>query len=170
MMMMVVVVAAAAAAAAVVVIALSPPSFYNAYLNAETILVVTMIFWHRFPAHLLGFDSLPSSPSAAVVGAPQMTSRPVSSISPLFSTALWHLANSRPVHSLTLSFHLFLCLRRLLSPFIVPCKMILARPDKRETCPYHFSLRLFTMVRSPCGPIASRILAQTFPVGNMVFV
>ena len=29
---------------------------------------------------------------------------------PLFSTALWDLANSRPVHSLMLSSHLFLCL------------------------------------------------------------
>ena len=29
---------------------------------------------------------------------------------PLFSTALWDLPNSRPVHSLMLSSHLFLCL------------------------------------------------------------
>ena len=35
---------------------------------------------------------------------------------PLFSTVLWDLANSRPVHSLTLSFHLFLCLPCLLPP------------------------------------------------------
>ena len=33
---------------------------------------------------------------------------------PLFSTALWDLANSRPVHFLMLSSHLFLCLP---SPF-----------------------------------------------------
>ena len=32
----------------------------------------------------------------------------------LFSTALWHLANSRPVHSLMLSSHRFLCLPCLL--------------------------------------------------------
>ena len=44
----------------------------------------------------------------------------------LFSTALWKLANSRPVHSL-MSSHLFLCLPCLLSPFNVPCKMVLAR-------------------------------------------
>ena len=32
--------------------------------------------------------------------------------------------------------------------------MVLARPDEREIYPYHFSLRLFTMVRRyPCGPI-----------------
>ena len=38
---------------------------------------------------------------------------------PLFSTALWDLANSRPVHSLMLSSHLFLCLPCLLPPFTV---------------------------------------------------
>ena len=46
----------------------------------------------------------------------------------LFSTALWDLANSRPVHSL-MSFHLLLCLPRLLPPFTVPCRMVLARPE-----------------------------------------
>ena len=51
----------------------------------------------------------------------------------LFSTALWDLANSRPVHSLMLSSHLFLCLPCLLSPFTVPCKMDLAGSDERET-------------------------------------
>ena len=40
---------------------------------------------------------------------------------PLFSTALWDLPNSRPVHSLMLSSHLFLCLPCLLPPFTVPC-------------------------------------------------
>ena len=72
-----------------------------------------------------------------------------------FSTALWDLTNSRPVHSLMLSSPLFLCLPCLLPPFTVPCKMILARPDEHETWPYHCSLSLFTMVRrSLCGPIA----------------
>ena len=42
----------------------------------------------------------------------------------LFSTALCDLANSRPVHSLMLSSHLFLCLPCLLPPFAVPCKMV----------------------------------------------
>ena len=37
----------------------------------------------------------------------------------LFSTALWDLPNSRPVHSLKLSSHLFLCLPCLLPPFTV---------------------------------------------------
>ena len=51
----------------------------------------------------------------------------------LFSTALWDLPNSRPVHSLMLSSHLFLCPPCLLLPFTVPCNMVLARPDERET-------------------------------------
>ena len=84
--------------------------------------------------------------TAGVVGAPQMTSQPVSSILSLFSTALWDLANSRPVHSL-LSCHLFFCLTCLLLLLNVPCKMVLARPGERETCPYHECLPLFTMVR-----------------------
>ena len=80
----------------------------------------------------------------------------------LFSTALWDLPNSRPVHSLMLSSHLFLYLPCLLPAFIVPCKMVLARPDEWETWPYHCSLRLFTILRrSSCGPIACWILART---------
>ena len=80
----------------------------------------------------------------------------------LFSIALWDLPNSRPVHSLLLSSNLFLCLPCLLPPFTVSCKMVLARPDEQETCPYHCRLRLFTMVRrSSCGPIACWILART---------
>ena len=78
----------------------------------------------------------------------------------LFSAALWDLANSRPVHSLMLSGHLFFCPGRF--PFTVPYKMVLARPEERETCPYHFSLRHFGMVRrSSCGPNACWISAQT---------
>ena len=40
--------------------------------------------------------------------------------------------------------------------------VFLARPDERETCPYHCGLHLFTMVRrSLCGPTAWWILAWT---------
>ena len=79
----------------------------------------------------------------------------------LFSFALWDLTNSRPVHSPMSSSNLFFCLPCLL-PFTVPCKMVSARPDEWESCPYHFSLRLFTMVRSSSrGSIAYWILAQT---------
>ena len=85
----------------------------------------------------------------------------------LFSTVLWDLPNSRPVHSLMLFFHLFLCLPCLLPPFTVPCKMVFARPDEPETWPYHCSLRLFTIVRrSSCGSIACWI----FLVDKMVCV
>ena len=77
----------------------------------------------------------------------------------LFPTALRDLANSRPVHSLMLSSRLFFCLPCLLPLFAVPCKMVLARPDERETCSYHCSLRLFMIFRSSCGPTACWILA-----------
>ena len=84
----------------------------------------------------------------------------------LFSTALCDLANSRPVHSLMLSSHLFLCVPCLLLPFTVPCKMVLARSDELVTWLYHWNWRLFTMVRmmvrrSSCGPIACWILTWT---------
>ena len=80
----------------------------------------------------------------------------------LFSTALWDLPDSRPVHSLMLSSHLFLCLPCLLPPFTVPCKMVW--PDLMNGRHDHTtaSLRLFTTVRrSSCGPIACLILART---------
>ena len=51
---------------------------------------------------------------------------------------------SRPVHSLMLSSHHFLCLPLRLPPWTVPCWIVLASPDGRVKCPYHFSLRLFT--------------------------
>ena len=80
----------------------------------------------------------------------------------LFSTAFWDSPNSRPVHRMMLSSHLFLCPPCLLPLFTVSCKMVLARSDERETWPYHCSLRLFTSVRrSSCGPIACWILAWT---------
>ena len=50
----------------------------------------------------------------------------------LLSTALWDLPISRLVHSPMLSSHLFLC-PPCLPLFTVPCKMVLARPDERET-------------------------------------
>ena len=59
----------------------------------------------------------------------------------LFSTALWDLANSRPVHSPRLSSHLFHCLPCFLHPFTMPCELVLAVPYEWETCPYHLSLR-----------------------------
>ena len=47
---------------------------------------------------------------------------------------------------------LFLCAFSS-SPFHCFCKMVSARPDEREKCSYHFSLRLFMIIRrSSCGP------------------
>ena len=44
----------------------------------------------------------------------------------------------------------------------MPCKKVLARPDKWETCPCYFSLHLFTMVtRSSGHPTACWIWAWT---------
>ena len=94
----------------------------------------------------------------------------------LFSTALWELANFRPVHFLMLSSHLFLCLPCLLPLFIKVGKMVLARSDERQTCPYHCSLRPFTKVRrSSCGPIACWMFARTsslvtWSLYDMVFI
>ena len=53
----------------------------------------------------------------------------------LFSTALWDLPNSRPLHSLMLSQQIFLCLPCLLPPFTVPCKMVW--PDLMNRRPDH---------------------------------
>ena len=78
----------------------------------------------------------------------------------LFPTALWDLVNSRCVHSLMLSSHHVFSLPCLLPLFIVPCKVVLARPDEQETCSYHFSLRLLVRTSS-CGPIARWIFART---------
>ena len=81
----------------------------------------------------------------------------------LVSTSLWDLANSRPVHPLILSSHLFffsVCL--VFFPFHCVLQDGLVRPDERETCAYHFSLHFFTIIRSSsCGPTACWILAQT---------
>ena len=66
----------------------------------------------------------------------------------------------RPVHTLMLSSHRFLCLPLRLSHWTVPCRTVLASPDDRVTCPYHFSLRHFTEVkRSSYGPMAFPVLA-----------
>ena len=54
-----------------------------------------------------------------------------------FRSMIFH---SRPVHSLMLSSHHFLCLPLHLCPLTVPCRMVLASPDNHVTCPYHFIL------------------------------
>ena len=76
-----------------------------------------------------------------------------------FHSMMFH---SRPVHSLMLSTHCFLCLPLRLPPWTVPCRIVLASPDDLVTCLNHFSLHLFTVVkRSSYGPMAFPILAFT---------
>ena len=65
-----------------------------------------------------------------------------------FSASHSMMFHSRPVYSLLLSSHHFLCLPLRLSPCTVPSRTVLGSPDDRVTCPYHFGLRLFTEVRS----------------------
>ena len=66
----------------------------------------------------------------------------------LSSTALVELAKSIPVHTLVLSSHLFFCLPLLLFPFIVPFRIVFAKPEDLETWPNNLSFRFLTSVRS----------------------
>ena len=95
-----------------------------------------------------------------VVVAPPMTSQPVFSMFPCHLLPSGHLPNSRPVHSLTLSTHFFLC-PPCRVPFTVPCKMVLARPDEKGIWPCDCCLCRFTIVRSLCGPFACWNLTHT---------
>ena len=100
--------------------------------------------------------------TAGVFGAPKMTSQPVFSIflcSPLPSWICRTPGLSIPWCFLSTSVSVYFVFFR---PFTVPGKMFFARPDERKTCPYHLSLRLFTMVRrSSCGLFTCWILART---------
>ena len=122
----------------------------------------------------LSLSSLPLSLfyplTARVVGAPQMVSQPVSSIFS-FSTVLWDLPNSRPVHSLMSSSHLFHCLPCLLPPFTVPYKMVFVRPDKRETL-HITAVCVFFNFRQEVFVWSNYLqdLSTNFLVRNMVFV
>ena len=87
-----------------------------------------------------------------------------------FSTALWDLASSRPVYSLMLSSHLFLCRPCFLPTFTVPCKMVSDKPNERDTCPYRVSLRLFYNGQVFVWPDCLLDLGTDFLVGNMVYV
>ena len=76
-------------------------------------------------------------------GAPLLILQPASSTPCGFSAFCSSIFHSRPVHSLILSSHCFLCLPLCLPP----CRIVLASPDDHVMCLYHFSLRLFTEVR-----------------------
>ena len=141
---------------------LNHPISNDRIMRYVTPLIVVLVLWTGNPHFHVNYPF-----TARVVAAPQMISQPVSSIflcSPLPS---WTWS----VHSLMLFAHFFLCLLCLLhppppththTPFIVPCKSVLARSDERETCSQQFSLRLFLrwsgglrLVRLPAG---SRLL------------
>ena len=81
------------------------------------------------------------------VGAPHdvTTNLRHSSLSSAFLTVL---LSPKPVHSQMLSSHRFLCLPLLLPPCTVPWRNVLSRPEDLVMCPYHCSLRCFTMVKS----------------------
>ena len=99
--------------------------------------------------------------TARVVWTPQMILQPVFSIFPCspLPSGTWPTPGlSIPWCCLPISSSDCLVFSPL---FTVPCKMVLARPDEWDTWPCHCSLRLFTMVRSSCGPIACWILART---------
>ena len=79
----------------------------------------------------------------------------------LFSVALVELTNSILVHSLIVSYHLFLCLP-LLFPFTFPCRIVFAKPEDFETWPNHLSFCVLTRVRSlSYSPMAAWIFLQT---------
>ena len=86
----------------------------------------------------------------------------------LFSTALWDLANSRPVHSLMLSSHLFLCL-----PGLLP--LCLARwfwPDLMNRWHHHTTAVCVSLLSSGVFVWSNCLLDldTDFLVSNMVFV
>ena len=75
---------------------------------------------------------------------------------------LVELVKSIPVHSLTLSSHLFFCLHLFLFPFTVPCRIVFAKPEDIETWPNHLSFRFLTRVRSSSySPKAALIFLRT---------
>ena len=55
--------------------------------------------------------------------------------------------NLNPVHSEILFSQCFFCRPLFLPPCTVPCKIVLASPDDLDTCPNHFNLRFFTVVK-----------------------
>ena len=73
----------------------------------------------------------------------------------LFSTVLLDLANSKPVHFLTLSSHLLFCLPCLHPPLIVHCRMVLTMKGRHDhTTAVWISLRWsggLRVVRLPAG-------------------
>ena len=94
---------------------------------------------------------------------PQMISQPVSSFS-LFSSALWDLANSRPVHFPMMSFHLFFPLSLCLARWFWPDLMNARHVHANAVCVFYDGQEVF--VWSDC----LLNLGTDFLVGNTVFV
>ena len=67
----------------------------------------------------------------------------------LFSDSLRASQNFNPVHSVMLFSQRFFCRPLLLPTCTVPCKIVLASPADLDTCPSHFNLRFFTVVKIP---------------------
>ena len=84
-----------------------------------------------------------------------------------FHSMMFH---SRPVHSLMLSSHLFLCLPLRPTPWTVPCRIVLASPDDCVMCPYHFSLHLFTEVKVFIRPDGAFSSGFHFLIGYVISV
>ena len=77
----------------------------------------------------------------------------------LFPTALWDLANSRPVHFLMLSFHLFFCL-----PCLLPPSLSLARwfwPDLMNRTHFHTTAICVSLQWSGGLPVVQTSLLVT---------
>jgi len=89
----------------------------------------------------------------------------------LFSVFLKLSLSVFPVHSVMLSSHLFHCLPLVLPPCTVLCKIVLASPVDLVTCPYHFSCRLFTVVKRSfwCPtPFVTLFFTSTFVMWSLL--
>ena len=65
----------------------------------------------------------------------------------LFSASLTASQNFNHVHSAMFFSQRFFWRPLFAPPCTVPCKIVLASPDDLDTCPNHFNLRFFTVVK-----------------------
>ena len=65
----------------------------------------------------------------------------------LFSASLTASQNFNPVHSAMFFSQRFFWRPLFLPPCTVPCKIVLASPGDLDTCPNHFNLHFFTVVK-----------------------
>ena len=100
-----------------------------------------------------------NSLTARVVGAPQMILQTVFSIFPCSPLTLG-LAELQACPFPDVVFPPLPLSALSSSPFQCALQDGFGRHDEQETWPHHCSFRLFTMVRSSCGPISCWILAR----------